>query len=121
MNSIWNRSCFTNYDENKHAILSRQMELLAWMRFRKGEGRKKEWSGRWKGIKLEEVKEHKYLGYILQTNGDNTAHVREWMKQAAGTHNQCTDPTGDRHTSHVDKKRRRPEFFGLPYLIPLLR
>ncbi|XP_033212290.1 facilitated trehalose transporter Tret1-like [Belonocnema kinseyi] len=37
------------------------------------------------------------------------------------THSQCSDPTGDRHTSHVDKKRRRPEFFGLPHLIRRLR
>ena len=33
------------------------------MRFRKKGGRKREWIGRWKGVKIEEVKEFKYLGY----------------------------------------------------------
>ena len=47
------------------------------MRFRKKEGRKSEWIGRWKGVKMEEEKEFKYLGYIIRTNGDQKAHVRE--------------------------------------------
>lgn len=39
------------------------------MRFRKGGGRqgKREW--RWTGKKIEEVKEYKYLGYVMQRNG----------------------------------------------------
>ncbi|EZA48015.1 hypothetical protein X777_14456 [Ooceraea biroi] len=32
---------------------------------------------RWKGKKLEEVKEIKYLGYVFQRNGKQDAHVRD--------------------------------------------
>lgn len=39
------------------------------MRFRKGGERlsKRDW--RWKGKRIEEVKEFKYLGYIMHRNG----------------------------------------------------
>lgn len=50
------------------------------MRFRKGEGRKKERSRRWKGEKLEDVKEFIHLGYTLRTNGGHRAHTRERIK-----------------------------------------
>jgi len=40
-----------------------------------------EW--RWKGEKLEEVKEYTYLGYTLQRNGGQEAHVRGRVKKAA--------------------------------------
>jgi len=53
------------------------------MRFRKGGGRvgKKEW--RWKGRKIEEVKEITYLGYRLQRNGSQEAQVKDRVKKAA--------------------------------------
>ena len=47
------------------------------MRFRTKGGRKREWTGRWKGVKIEEVKEFKYLGYIIQADGDQKAHIRD--------------------------------------------
>lgn len=42
------------------------------MRFRKGGGR----MDKWKGKVIEEVKEYKYLGYVLQRNGKQKASKR---------------------------------------------
>lgn len=53
------------------------------MRFRKEGGRKKKIDWKWKGKKLEVVKEFKYLGYTLKVNGGQEAHVREGRKKAA--------------------------------------
>ncbi|XP_067217103.1 LINE-1 retrotransposable element ORF2 protein [Linepithema humile] len=52
------------------------------MRFRKGGGRwrKKVW--RWKGKIIEEVKEFRYLGYIIQRNGGQGAQIRERVRKA---------------------------------------
>jgi len=53
------------------------------MRFKKGGGRmrKREW--RWRGKGIEEVREFRYLGYTLQRNGEQEAHIRERIKRAA--------------------------------------
>lgn len=53
------------------------------MRFRKGGGResKREW--RWKEKRIEEVKEFRYLGYVLQKNGGQEAQVRDRGRKAA--------------------------------------
>lgn len=53
------------------------------MRFRKGGGRvgKRKWL--WKGREEEEVKEFRYLGYTLQRNGEQEAHVRERVRKTA--------------------------------------
>lgn len=52
--------------------------------FKKGGGReprnKRIWW--WKGEKIEEVKEIRYLGYILQRNNRNEQHVKERVKKA---------------------------------------
>jgi len=53
------------------------------MRFRKGGGRLRKRDWRWKGEKLEEVKQYTYLGYTLQRNGGQEAQVRERVKKAA--------------------------------------
>lgn len=37
----------------------------------------------WKGRKVEEVREFKYLGYTIKYNGRQDAHVRERMKKGA--------------------------------------
>lgn len=47
------------------------------MRFRKGGGRMDKRVWRWKGRVVEEVKEFNYLGYTLQTNGGQEAHIKE--------------------------------------------
>ena len=54
------------------------------MRFRKKGGRKREWIGRWKGVKIEEVREFKYLGYEIQANEDQKAYIRHRIKKPAG-------------------------------------
>ncbi|XP_071644396.1 uncharacterized protein [Temnothorax longispinosus] len=58
------------------------------MRFRKGGRRmvKRDWW--WKGRKVEEVKEFRYLGYTLQRNGGQEAHVKERVKKAAAVMGQ---------------------------------
>jgi hypothetical protein len=58
------------------------------MRFRRGGGKieKRDW--RWKGRKLEEVKEFRYLGYTLQRNRGQEEHVRERIKKAAAVMGQ---------------------------------
>jgi len=38
---------------------------------------------RWRGEKVEEVKMYNYLGYIIQKNGEQEAHVRERTMKAA--------------------------------------
>jgi len=54
------------------------------MRFRRGGGREKKREWRWMGKRIEEAKEVKYLGYVLQRNGGQKAQVRDrGMKAAA--------------------------------------
>jgi len=36
----------------------------------------------WKGKKIEEVKEDKYLGYVFQRNGGQKKHIRERIAKA---------------------------------------
>lgn len=67
--------------------LDRRLELNAGktkvMRLREREGRIKKIDWKWKEKKLEEVKEYKYLGYTIQRNGGQEAHVREKRRKAA--------------------------------------
>lgn len=37
----------------------------------------------WKRKKIEKVKEFKYLEYMLQTNGEQEAHIKDRIKKAA--------------------------------------
>jgi len=69
------------YLEEKRLELN--VEKTKIMRFRKGGGRKKKVDWRWKGRRIEEVKEFKYLGYTLMQNGGQEAHIRERRKKAA--------------------------------------
>lgn len=48
--------------------------------FKRGRGRL---SKRWKGKKIEEVKEFAYLGYTLQRNGGQEVQVRDRVKRTA--------------------------------------
>lgn len=52
------------------------------MRFKKEEERAKKISWNWKGEKIEVIKEYTYLGYTLQKNGGQDAHIRERVKKA---------------------------------------
>lgn len=58
------------------------------MRFRKGSGRegKRDWRGKEKAI--QEMKEFKYLSYMLQKYGKQEAHVRDRVKRAAAVMGQ---------------------------------
>lgn len=49
--------------------------------FEKGWGKKEAWSWKWGEKKIEEVKEIKYLGYILQKNGKSDKHIREVLRK----------------------------------------
>jgi len=53
------------------------------MRFRKGGGKLRKRVWRWRGEKLEEVKQYTYLGYTVQRNGGQEAHIRERVRKAA--------------------------------------
>jgi len=65
--------------ERLEKYLDRKTKVL---RFREGEGRLGKVSWRWKGKKLEEVKEYKYLGYTVQRNGKQDMHIRERVAKA---------------------------------------
>nr|XP_046472570.1 uncharacterized protein LOC124214348 [Neodiprion pinetum] len=52
------------------------------MRFRKGGGRKKKMDWRWRGKRIEEVKEFSYLRYIVKCNGGQEAHLKERVRKA---------------------------------------
>src|SRR5580765_4268653 len=58
------------------------------MRFRKGGGRERVVNWRWKGKVIEEVKEFTYLGYTVQRNGGQEAHIRERLKKGAAVMRQ---------------------------------
>lgn len=47
---------------------------------------KKKW--KWKGKTIEEVKEFKYLGFVLQRNGGQEAHIKDRVKVAAAAMGQ---------------------------------
>jgi len=60
----------------------------------------KSWNKRWKGIKIEEVKEFTYLGYRLQKNGGQEVQWREIEKKVK----KALKVVGERQS---DKGRRR--------------
>lgn len=52
------------------------------MRGRKAGGRKKKIKFTWEGRDIEEVSEFNYLGYMLQRNNGNEAHIKNLKKKA---------------------------------------
>lgn len=70
---------FEDYLEGKKLELNPGKTKI--LRFRKGGGRESKKA--WKGRKIEEVKEFKYLGYVLQKNGRQEAQVRDRIRRAA--------------------------------------
>ncbi|KAH0816582.1 hypothetical protein GEV33_006209 [Tenebrio molitor] len=58
------------------------VEKSKMMVFRKGGGRRKINEWRWEKDKIEEVKEFKYLGYVMNERNTAAAHVRELVKKA---------------------------------------
>lgn len=61
------------------------------MRFRKGGRRLEKRCWRWKGKGINEVKKFCYLGYTLQRNGRQEAHIRERIRKAAAVMGQVWD------------------------------
>jgi hypothetical protein len=62
--------------------LTVNVEKSMMMVFRKGGGRRKINEWRWEKDKIEEVKEFKYLGYVMNERNTAAAHVRELVKKA---------------------------------------
>ncbi|XP_025154445.1 uncharacterized protein LOC105180639 [Harpegnathos saltator] len=69
------------YFEGKGLEVNREKTKV--MRCRKNGGRCKEMDWRWKGKRVEEVKEYKYLGYVVRRSGGQDAQLRDRMKKAA--------------------------------------
>lgn len=69
------------YLDKKHLKFNADKTKI--MRFKRGRGElmKNEW--RWKGKGIEEIKEFKYLGYVLERNGDQKAQIINKIKKAA--------------------------------------
>lgn len=78
---------FEKYIEKKGLILSPDKSKV--IVFEKGRGRlkKREWS--WREEEIEEVKEIRYLGYIMQKNGGNEKHIKERFRRATLAMNQA--------------------------------
>lgn len=63
--------------------LTLSVEKSKIMVFRKGGGKTRQRIWKWKEENLEEVNEFKYLGYLIQRNGEPTAHINELAKKAS--------------------------------------
>ncbi|KMQ89609.1 rna-directed dna polymerase from mobile element jockey-like protein, partial [Lasius niger] len=71
---------FRKYLGRKKLLLNAEKSKV--LVFEKGRGKKRERSWMWGGDKIEEVKEIKYLGYILQKNGGPEKQIRESYRKA---------------------------------------
>jgi len=71
---------FERYIERKGLSISPDKSKV--MVFEKSRGRLKKREWRWKEEKVEEVREIRYLGYILQKNGGVEKHVTERIRRA---------------------------------------
>lgn len=66
-------------DEKGLELITEKTKVI---RFRKGGSLGKiEW--RWKGKRIEEVGEFRYLRYVVQRNGEQEKHVKERMEKTA--------------------------------------
>ncbi|XP_076298035.1 uncharacterized protein LOC143217535 [Lasioglossum baleicum] len=74
------------YLEGKRLELNTEKSKM--MRCRRGGGRWKKMSWRWKGKVLEEVKEYRYLGYTITRDGGQRAHVEERLRKGAAAMGQ---------------------------------
>lgn len=69
---------FKKYLERKNMILSTDKTKI--LVFEKGKGKKREW--KWGEKQLEEVKEMRYLGYIMQKNGGVEKQIKERKRKS---------------------------------------
>lgn len=70
------------YLDNKNLILNAGKTKI--IRFRKRGGRESKRSWRWKGKKIEKVREFNYLGYVMQKNDGQEAQIRKSLKRCSG-------------------------------------
>jgi len=73
-------SRFKKYLRKKELMLSPEKSKVVVFEKGKGKTRKREW--KWGEEKIEEVKEIRYLGYIMQKNGGAEKHVVERMRRS---------------------------------------
>jgi len=74
------------YLEGKGLELNAEKSKI--VRFRRAGGRMRERVWKWKGKRIEVVKEFKYLGYVVSRNGRQEAHIRDRVKKAGGVMKQ---------------------------------
>ena len=70
-----------NYLERKRLEVNTDKSKI--LRCKRGGGRKKKVSWRWKGKIIEEVKSYKYLGYTILANKSQEGHEEERVKKGA--------------------------------------
>lgn len=63
---------------NKLILSTEKSKVL---QFRKGGGRERNENWAWEDVKIEQVKEHKYLGYYFQQNNGDSKHIKEREKR----------------------------------------
>ncbi|XP_067211780.1 uncharacterized protein [Linepithema humile] len=71
---------FKKYLEKKDLILSPKKSKVMVFERERGRVKKKDW--RWGKESIEEVKEMRYLGYIMQKNGGAEKHIMERIRRA---------------------------------------
>lgn len=64
-------SRFVKYFDKKGLNVDKSKGMMC----RKGGGRRKKITWRWKGKILEKVEEFSYLGYVIRFNGQQNAHI----------------------------------------------
>ena len=62
--------------------IKENVEKSKMVSFRKGERKKTVVEWKWRGERIDEVKEFKYLGYKLTINGADNGHIEETPKKA---------------------------------------
>lgn len=72
---------FKRYLEKKKMTLSTEKSKI--LVFEDGRGRKKKREWKWEEEDIEEVREIKYLGYMMQKNGGSEKHLAERFKRAS--------------------------------------
>lgn len=79
-------STLKGYVERKGLELNEEKSKI--MRFRKGGGRGRKGSWWCRGKRIEEVKEYRYLEYLMQRNGGQEAQVEERVRKGAAVMGQ---------------------------------
>lgn len=68
-----------NYLKKKRLQLNTEKSKM--MCFRKGGGRRRKIEWKWRGERIEEISEFKYLGYVFRRNGENEGHIKKLKRK----------------------------------------